>query len=130
MKPLRAQHFAILFIGLIIGLIIGCGANTPIAASQDNQPEWEYAYGWGILETEGDAITLYIPELETVDSDWGEIEAYKKIEFGIGFEGGAVGTEMYAVNRIADLGWELVCKYYIPEGWEKGHHYWFRRIKE
>jgi len=133
-KLLRATSLLLLSLGLVAGFLISQILTLPTDAGQDvleetTVPVYEYAYGWGILETEGDAIYLSIPELETIDSDWGEIEVYKTIEFNIAFEGGATGTEMYAINQIAEMGWELVTKYYITDGYEKGHHYWFRRVK-
>jgi hypothetical protein len=129
MRPLHYINILFLFIGVIVGLALTEYFQTPPVVAQDNTPIYEYAYAWGNLETEGDAITLQVPELETVDSEWGQIEVYKTIDFPIAFEGGASGTEMYAINQIAKMGWELVCKYYIPEGYERGHHYWFRRVK-
>ncbi len=143
MKSIRAKEIIILSIGLIIGIMLGCGVapSTTKAEQQEaavsapppapaKAPIYEYAYAHGILETEGDAITLTIPELEKMDSDWGEIEVYKRIEFPLAFEGGYGGTEMYAINQIGEMGWELVCKYYVTDGYEKGHHYWFRREKK
>jgi hypothetical protein len=148
MKSQRINTLILLIVGIVMGFFISQSCTFTADAERDvsattsavpgstagptryEPPTYEYAYGWGILETEGDAIYLSIPELETIDGEWGEMEVYKTLEFGIGFEGGAVGTEMYAINQIADLGWELVCKYYIPDGYEKGHHYWFRRAKK
>jgi hypothetical protein len=129
MKSTKYINIICLLGGLIIGLAFAHFFSAPPVSAQDNSPSYEYAYGWGLLETEGDPIILTIPEMQTVDSDWGEIEVYKTIEFPIAFEGGATGTEMYAINEIADMGWELVCKYYVADGYEKGHHYWFRRPK-
>lgn len=142
MKSLRTNSLLLISLGIVAGFLISQILTFPTDAGQDvleetgtipslhgTAPVYEYAYGWGILETEGDAIYLSIPELETTDSDWGEIEVYKTIEFNIAFEGGATGTEMYAINQIAEMGWELVTKYYITDGYEKGHHYWFRRVK-
>ncbi|MCD6297974.1 MAG: hypothetical protein J7M30_12565 [Deltaproteobacteria bacterium] len=127
-----AYSYSVLFlaIGLILGVVISQYFSPQPAIAQVSTPAYEYAYAWGSLETEGDAIYLQIPELETTDSDWGEIEVYKTLTFPIAFEGGASGTEMYAVNEIADMGWELVTKYYVTDGYEKGHHYWFRRLKQ
>lgn len=140
-KSIKLNNLAILTIGLIAGILVSQFLSSCADAGQDTTaktgtektgtvPVYEYAYGWGILETEGDAIFMTIPEMETMNSDWGEIEVYKTIEFPIAFEGGATGTEMYAINKIAEMGWELVSKYYITEGFEQGHHYWFKRIKE
>ena len=136
MKSFKLNNLAILTIGLIAGILVSQFLSSCADAGQDTPvktgtvPVYEYAYGRGMLETEGDAISLSIPELKTIKSDWGEIEIYKTIEFPIAFEGGATGTEMYAINKIAEMGWELVCKYYVSEGFEKGHHYWFKREKE
>lgn len=148
MKSIKLNNLAILTIGLITGILVSqflsscadAGQDTPVktgtastgtvTSPHGTVPVYEYAYGWGMLETEGDAISLNVPELETMNSDWGEIEVYKTIEFPIAFEGGAQGSELYAINQIAEMGWELVCKYYVVEGFEQGHHYWFKRVKE
>ena len=130
MKPRLYLNILYIMAGVILGLAVSNFDIVHPVAAQGDIPSYEYATGWGNLETEGDPIILTIPELETVDSDWGKIEVYKTIEFPIAFEGGASGTEMYAINQIADMGWELVCKYYVPDGFEKGHHYWFRRVKQ
>ena len=148
MKSIKLNNLAILTIGLIAGILVSQFLSSCADAGQDANvktgtevagtvtsphvavPVYEYAYGWGMLETEGDAIFMTIPEMETMNSDWGEIEVYKTIEFPIAFEGGATGTEMYAINQIGEMGWELVSKYYIVEGFEQGHHYWFKRIKK
>ncbi len=130
MNRTRLVNLYYLATGVIIGLVIIQWIPSSSMANQQSEPVYEYAYAHGILETEGDPITLYTPELETVESDWGPIEVYKKIEYPIAFEGGASGTEMWAINQIAAEGWVLVCKYYVNEGHEKGHHYWFRRVKQ
>jgi len=129
MKPTNYIYIICLMTGLLVGLVFAQFYQASPVSAQNNSPSYEYAYAWGQLEMEGDPIILTIPEMKTIDSDWGEIEVYETIEFPIAFEGGATGTEMYAINEIADMGWELVCKYYVDDGYEKGHHYWFRRLK-